>query len=148
MRAIIQRVSCAGVVVDGRTVSEIGRGLLVLVGVGHADTDRKAAWMADKIIGLRIFDDAAGKMNLSVQEVGGSLLVVSQFTLLADCRKGRRPSFTDAAPPEVADRLYQVVVARMREAGVQVETGVFQAHMEVQLVNDGPVTVILDTQAT
>jgi D-tyrosyl-tRNA(Tyr) deacylase len=148
VRAIIQRVSCAGVVVDGRTVSEIGRGLLVLVGVGHADTDRKAAWMADKIIGLRIFDDAAGKMNLSVQEVGGSLLVVSQFTLLADCRKGRRPSFTDAAPPEVADRLYQVVVARMREAGVQVETGVFQAHMEVQLVNDGPVTVILDTQAT
>jgi D-tyrosyl-tRNA(Tyr) deacylase len=147
MRAVIQRVSSASVVVGGDTVAEIGKGLLVLLGVGHGDTDREAVWMADKIANLRIFEDEAGKMNLSVQEVGGSLLVVSQFTLLADCRKGRRPSFTDAAPPHEADRLYQLVVARMREAGIRVETGVFQAHMEVHLVNDGPVTLILQTDA-
>ncbi len=101
--------------------------------------------MADKITNLRIFEDGAGKMNLSVQEVGGALLVVSQFTLLADCRRGRRPSFTEAAPPEQADRLYQAVVERIRAMGLGVETGVFQAHMQVHLVNDGPVTVILDT---
>jgi D-tyrosyl-tRNA(Tyr) deacylase len=147
MRAVIQRVSSASVVVGGDTVAEIGKGLLVLLGVGRGDSDGEAAWMADKIVGLRIFVDEAGKMNLSVQEVGGSLLVVSQFTLLADCRKGRRPSFTDAAPPEEAGRLYQRVVARMREAGIRVETGVFQAHMEVHLVNDGPVTLILRTDA-
>lgn len=145
MRAVIQRVTSASVVVDGHTVGEIGRGMLVLLGVGHADTDREAAWIADKIANLRIFEDDGGKMNLSVQEVGGGMLVVSQFTLLADCRKGRRPSFTDAAPPEQADRLYQVVVERLRGAGLRVETGVFQAHMQVHLVNDGPVTVILDT---
>ena len=145
MRAVLQRVSSASVVVDGATVAAIGRGLLVLLGIGHSDTDREAAWIADKIIGLRIFEDDAGKMNLSVAEVGGSLLVVCLFTLLADCRKGRRPSFTDAAPPDQADRLYQVAVARMRETGLPVETGVFQAHMQVHHVNDGPVTVILDT---
>lgn len=145
MRAVIQRVSSASVVVDDQTVGEIGRGLLILLGVGHADTDREAAWMADKITNLRIFEDGAGKMNLSVQEVGGALLVVSQFTLLADCRRGRRPSFTEAAPPEQADRLYQAVVERIRAMGLGVETGVFQAHMQVHLVNDGPVTVILDT---
>ena len=147
MRAVIQRVSSASVVVDGQIVGEIGRGLLVLLGVGHADTNREAAWMADKIANLRIFEDEAGKMNLSVQEVGGALLLVSQFTLLADCRKGRRPSFTDAAPPDQADRLYQVAVERLRAAGLRVETGVFQAHMQVHLVNDGPVTIVLDTQA-
>jgi len=147
MRAVIQRVSSASVVVDGQTVSEIGKGLLVLLGVAQGDTEREAAWVADKIVGLRIFEDDAGKMNLSVEGVGGSLLVVSQFTLLADCRKGRRPSFTDAAAPQEADRLYQVVVARMREAGIPVETGIFQAHMGVHLVNDGPVTVVLDTRA-
>jgi len=146
MRAVIQRVSSASVIVDGHTVGEIGQGLLVLLGVAHADTDREAAWMADKIANLRVFEDEAGKMNLSVQEVGGAMLVVSQFTLLADCRKGRRPSFTDAAPPEQADRLYQVVVERLRATGLSVETGVFQAHMEVHLVNDGPVTIILDTK--
>jgi len=146
MRAVIQRVSSASVIVDGHTVGEIGQGLLVLLGVAHADTDREAAWMADKIANLRVFEDEAGKMNLSVQEVGGAMLVVSQFTLLADCRRGRRPSFTDAAPPEQADRLYQVVVERLRATGLSVETGVFQAHMEVHLVNDGPVTIILDTK--
>jgi D-tyrosyl-tRNA(Tyr) deacylase len=148
MRAVIQRVSSASAVVDGQTVGEIGKGLLVLLGVAQSDGDREAAWMADKIAHLRVFEDEAGKMNLSVQEVGGALLVVSQFTLLADCRKGRRPSFTDAAPPEQADRLYQVVVERLRATGLPVKIGVFQAHMQVHLVNDGPVTVIVDTMWT
>ena len=148
MRAVIQRVSSSRVVVDGRTVGEIDRGLLVLLGVAHADTEREAAWVADKIANLRIFEDDAGKMNLSVQEVGGAVLMVSQFTLLADCRKGRRPGFTGAAPPDQADRLYQVVVERIRATGLRVETGVFQAHMAVHLVNEGPVTVILDTPAS
>ena len=131
---------------DEQPVAAIGKGLLVLLGVAAGDGEREAEWLADKIAGLRIFEDQAGKMNLSVQEVGGALLVVSQFTLLADCRKGRRPSFTAAAPPAEADRLYQVFVARLRSAGLAAETGVFQAHMQVHLVNDGPVTVILDTK--
>jgi len=133
--------------VDGKTVASIGRGLLVLLGVAQGDGERQAEWLADKIAGLRIFEDEAGKMNLSVQDVGGSALVVSQFTLLGDCRKGRRPSFSDAAPPEEADRLYQKFVERARGAGLRVETGVFQAHMGVHLVNDGPVTLVLDTDA-
>jgi len=133
--------------VDGKTVASIGRGLLVLLGVAEGDGERQAEWLADKIAGLRIFEDEAGKMNLSVQDVGGSALVVSQFTLLGDCRKGRRPSFSDAAPPEEADRLYQRFVERARGAGLRVETGVFQAHMGVHLVNDGPVTLVLDTDA-
>jgi len=133
--------------VDGKTVASIGRGLLVLLGVAQGDGERQAEWLADKIAGLRIFEDEAGKMNLSVQDVGGSALVVSQFTLLGDCRKGRRPSFSDAAPPEEADRLYQRFVERARGAGLRVETGVFQAHMGVHLVNDGPVTLVLDTEA-
>ncbi len=131
---------------DEQPVAAIGKGLLVLLGVAAGDGEREAEWLADKIASLRIFEDQAGKMNLSVQEVGGALLVVSQFTLLADCRKGRRPSFTAAAPPAEADRLYQVFVARLRLAGLAAETGVFQAHMAVHLVNDGPVTVILDTK--
>ena len=147
MRAVVQRVSSASVEVDGRTVASIGRGLLVLLGVAQGDGERQAEWLADKIAGLRIFEDEAGKMNLSVQDVGGSALVVSQFTLLGDCRKGRRPSFSDAAPPEEADRLYQRFVERARGAGLRVETGVFQAHMGVHLVNDGPVTLVLDTEA-
>ena len=130
--------------VDGGTVAAIGRGFLVLLGVASGDTDREAEWLADKIAGLRIFEDEAGKMNLSVQDIGGSILVVSQFTLLADCRKGRRPSFTDAAPPAEADRLYQVFVSAVRKHGIPVKTGVFQAHMEVVLVNDGPVTVVVE----
>lgn len=145
MRAVVQRVSSARVEVDGEVTGSIGRGLLVLLGVGQGDTEKQAAWLAEKIAGLRIFEDEAGKMNLSVEEVGGGVLVVSQFTLLADCRKGRRPSFTEAAPPEVAERLYQEFVRRVRECGVRVETGVFQAKMRVHLVNEGPVTIWLDT---
>lgn len=145
MRAVVQRVGSARVEVDGKVVGEIGRGLLVLLGVGEEDADKQAHWLADKIAGLRIFEDEAGKMNLSVEEVCGSLLVVSQFTLYGDCRKGRRPSFTKAAPPAEADRLYEVFVARLRELGLPVETGVFQAMMQVHLVNDGPVTLVVDT---
>jgi len=133
--------------VDGKTVASIGRGLLVLLGVARGDGERQAEWLADKIAGLRIFEDEAGKMNLSVQDVGGSALVVSQFTLLGDCRKGRRPSFTEAAPPEEADRLYQKFVERARAGGLRVETGVFQARMAVHLVNDGPVTLVVDSAA-
>ena len=146
MRAVVQRVSSASVAVDGQTVASIGKGFLVLLGVANGDSDREAEWLGDKIAGLRIFEDEAGKMNLSVQDIGGAILVVSQFTLLADCRKGRRPSFTDAAPPAEADRLYQVFVSALRKSNTPVETGVFQAHMDVSLVNDGPVTVIVDTR--
>ena len=145
MRAVVQRVSSARVEVDGEVIGTIERGLLVLLGVARDDGEKQAAWIADKIAGLRVFEDDAGKMNLSVEDVGGSVLVVSQFTLLGDCHKGRRPSFTSAAPPDRADALYQVVVARLREHGLAAETGVFQAHMAVHLVNDGPVTLILDT---
>jgi D-tyrosyl-tRNA(Tyr) deacylase len=144
VRAVVQRVSSARVEVDGEVTGAIGRGLLVLLGVGQGDTDKQAAWLAGKIAGLRIFEDADGKMNLSVQDIGGSVLVVSQFTLYGDCRKGRRPSFTEAAPPDVADRLYQVFVSHLRALGVPLETGVFQAHMDVHLVNEGPVTIVLD----
>ncbi len=145
MRAVVQRVSAARVEVDGEVVGSIAGGLVVLLGVARGDGEREAAWLADKIAGLRIFEDDAGKMNVSVQDAGGSLLVVSQFTLLGDCRKGRRPSFTEAAPPEEAERLYQRFVARLREGGLHVETGVFQARMAVNLVNDGPVTLLLET---
>ena len=145
MRAVVQRVSSARVEVEGKVVGEIGRGLLVLLGVGEGDSEKQAHWLADKVAGLRIFEDEAGKMNLSVEEVGGDLLVVSQFTLYGDCRKGRRPSFTGAAPPEEADRLYGIFVARLRERGLPVATGVFQAMMQVHLVNDGPVTLIVET---
>jgi len=144
VRAVVQRVSSARVEVAGKIAGSVGKGLLVLLGVAQGDTDRQAEWLAEKIAGLRIFEDEAGKMNLSLLDVGGAALVVSQFTLLADCRRGRRPSFTDAAPPEEADRLYQVFVAKLRSAGLPVETGVFQAHMDVHLVNDGPVTLVLD----
>jgi D-tyrosyl-tRNA(Tyr) deacylase len=145
MRAVVQRVSAARVEVDGEAVGSIGRGLLVLVGVARGDGETQACWLADKVAGLRIFEDDGGKMNLSVEDVGGSVLAVSQFTLLGDCRRGRRPSFTGAAPPEEADRLYQQFVARLRSAGLTVETGVFQARMAVHLVNDGPVTLVVDT---
>jgi len=145
MRAVLQRAAEARVVVGDETVAVIGRGLVVLLGVGEGDTESDAHWLADKIAGLRIFDDAEGKLNLSVAEVGGSVLVVSQFTLYGDCRKGRRPSFTGAARPEEADRLYQVFVARLREQGLPVATGIFRERMQVALVNDGPVTLWLDT---
>ena len=145
MRAVIQRVSRARVRVDGQTTGEIGQGLLILLGVGQGDTSREADYLLDKIINLRIFEDAGGKMNLSLLETGGQLMVISQFTLYADCRKGRRPSFTDAAPPEEAQKLYDYFVDAARHRGMQVATGVFQAFMEVELVNSGPVTILLDS---
>ena len=145
MRALIQRVSSARVEVDGRVTGEIGRGLLVLLGVRRGDTAREAVWLAEKIWGLRLFEDEAGKMNLSLAEAGGALLVVSQFTLYGDCRRGRRPSYSEAARPEEAQALYQEFVRRLQAFPVQVEQGVFQAHMEVHLVNDGPVTVLVET---
>lgn len=146
MRACIQRVNSARVVVAGETVGEIGRGLLVLLGVAAADDDADLRWLVDKVVGLRVFEDAEGKMNLALAEVAGELLVVSQFTLLGDCRKGRRPSFTAAAPPEMAERTYEQFVADARAQGVRVATGRFRAHMQVELVNDGPVTLVIDSK--
>ncbi|NLZ44267.1 MAG: D-tyrosyl-tRNA(Tyr) deacylase [Clostridia bacterium] len=146
MRVLIQRVSEARVVVDGKETGKIGQGILVLVGAGKGDTEADARRLAEKTVNLRIFEDAAGKMNLSLLEVGGEALVVSQFTLYADCRKGRRPGFTDAAPPEEGERLYLEYAKAIEEYGVRVATGVFGAHMHVHLVNDGPVTIWLDSQ--
>lgn len=145
MRAVVQRVARAEVRVDGQVTGSIGRGLAVLLGVGRSDKEADAAWMLDKIVGLRIFADEAGKMNLSLEDIGGGLLVVSQFTLYGDTRKGRRPSFIDAAPPDVAVALYDRFVAMARDRGLDVGTGVFQAMMDVELVNDGPVTLIIDS---
>lgn len=146
MRAVVQRVASARVNVRGRTVGEIGRGLLVFLGVGQRDSEKDCEFLAGKIPHLRIFSDEQGLMNRSVLEMGGEILVVSQFTLWGDCLKGRRPSFTRAAPPETARRLYQHVVALIREKGLKVATGEFQEIMEVHLVNDGPVTLLLDTE--
>ena len=146
MRAVIQRVSRARVTVAGEVTGEIGRGLLVLLGVAQTDTQDDAVTLAAKTVGLRIFEDPDGKMNLSVGEIGGGLLVVSQFTLLGDCRKGRRPSFIEAARPEVAEPLYRAFCAECQGQGIPVETGRFQQHMDVELVNDGPVTLLLDSQ--
>ena len=148
MRAVIQRVNCASVTVDGRVAGEIGAGLLVLLGVGRLDNPESASYLAEKITNLRIFSDEAGKMNLSLLDSGGAVLVVSQFTLYGDTRGGRRPSYIQAAPPEEANRLYEEFVRSMRALGVTVETGVFQAHMQVELVNDGPVTILVDSEKT
>ncbi len=145
MRAVVQRVARAEVRVDGRVVGAIGKGLVVLLGVAQGDGEDAARFLADKIAALRIFVDADGKMNLAVAEVGGEVLVVSQFTLLGDVRKGNRPSFTGAAQPPDADALYQRCCALLREKGLRVATGVFRAHMDVELVNDGPVTILLDS---
>jgi D-aminoacyl-tRNA deacylase len=145
VRAVVQRVSEARVAVDGQVVGAIGRGLCVLLGVGHADTERDADALCRKIVGLRIFEDQAGRFAHGLDDVGGALLVVSQFTLYADCRKGRRPSFTDAAPPERAEQLYERFVTCAREGTVPVATGRFGARMALALVNDGPVTLVLDT---
>ena len=145
MRAVLQRVSRAAVVIDGEIVGTIERGLLVLLGVAPTDTAAEARWLAEKTAGLRIFNDEAGKMNLSVADAGGGVLVVSQFTLYGDCRKGRRPSFLDAAPPDVAVPLYEEFVNALRALGLPVATGRFGAMMQVELVNDGPVTLLLDT---
>jgi D-tyrosyl-tRNA(Tyr) deacylase len=146
VRAVVQRVSSASVKVEGRAVAEIGRGLLVLLGVGNADQDADADFLAEKVANLRIFPDEAGAMNRSLLEVKGELLVVSQFTLYGDARKGRRPSFIDAAPPEEANRLYRRYVEKSRAVGLRVEEGVFRAMMDVALVNEGPVTVLLDSR--
>jgi D-tyrosyl-tRNA(Tyr) deacylase len=146
MRAIVQRVKRGAVSVDGRTTGNVDTGLVVLIGATHKDTEAEAQKLAHKTANLRIFEDDAGKMNLSALDVGAGILVVSQFTLYADCRRGRRPSFTEAAPPEVAEPLIEHFVGALREAGIaRVETGVFRAYMLVEIHNDGPVTIILDT---
>jgi len=145
MRAVVQRVAQARVRVDGRVTGEIGTGVVALVGVARTDTAAAAEQLAEKIAGLRLFNDAEGKMNLSLQEVGGAVLAISQFTLYGDTRKGRRPSFDRAAPAEQARALYEAVVAALRALGLKVETGVFQAMMDVELVNAGPVTLLVDT---
>jgi D-tyrosyl-tRNA(Tyr) deacylase len=147
MRALLQRVSQARVTVDGSVVGEIGPGLLILLGVAKPDTVANAEFLVDKILNLRIFPDAAGKMNLSLLDTAGDLLVVSQFTLYGDCRKGRRPGFDAAAPAEQARALYESFVVLARRSGLRVATGVFQAHMEVALVNDGPVTLLLESES-
>ena len=146
MLACVQRVSRAKVTLGGETSGQIGTGLLVLLGVAHGDSEAEARQLAEKIAGLRIFEDEHQKMNLALADVGGAMLVVSQFTLLADCRKGRRPSFTAAARPELAEKLYQVFADTVAAQGITVATGRFRQHMEVELVNDGPVTLVLDTK--
>lgn len=148
MRAVVQRVSQAAVVVNKQTVGEIGLGYLILLGVEQADESKDAEWMATKVAGLRIFEDGDGLMNLDIQAVDGRILVVSQFTLLGDCRKGRRPSFVAAARPEKAKALYDAFCDRLRQLGIAVETGQFQTTMQVSLVNEGPVTMLLDSNKT
>lgn len=145
MRAVVQRVTGARVEVDGAVTGEIGAGLLVLLGVSKTDSVKEAGFIAEKVVNLRIFSDENGKMNRSLLESGGALLVVSQFTLYGDCRKGRRPSFDAAAPAEQARALYEYFVESARSTGVRVETGIFQAHMAVSLVNDGPVTLLVES---
>ena len=144
MRVVLQRVTKASVDVDGATVGQIEQGLLALVGIAHGDTEQQVRWMADKTVDLRIFEDGDGKMNRSVEDIGGSVLAVSQFTLLGDCRKGRRPAFTGAAEPSIASELYQQYADLIHARGIKVERGVFAADMKVSLVNDGPVTMILE----
>jgi D-tyrosyl-tRNA(Tyr) deacylase len=146
MKAVIQRVKSAQVSVDGRVTGKIGSGLLVLLGVGKGDGGSDLSFLTSKIPDLRIFEDASGKFNLSLKEIGGEMLVVSQFTLYGDCRKGRRPSFTDAEDPTQAKNLYEQFVSKLKEQGIPVQTGEFQAKMEVHLINDGPVTLILDSK--
>jgi D-aminoacyl-tRNA deacylase len=146
LKALLQRVSSASVTVDNRIVGQIGNGLLALVGVATGDSSKDVYYLAQKTSGLRIFSDIQGKFNLSVKDVGGSVLAVSQFTLLADTRKGRRPSFTEAAPPEIAEELFNLYVAELKTIGLKVETGRFQTHMQVEIHNDGPVTIALDSR--
>ena len=146
MRAVIQRVKEAKVEVNGDIIGKIGEGFLVLLGVGKDDTEEDVRYLADKVLGLRIFEDEAGKMDLSITDVKGEILAVSQFTLYGDSRKGRRPSFDEAAPPDVAERLYELFVEEIRKSGIKVETGKFRALMDVHLVNSGPVTILLDSK--
>jgi len=145
---VVQRVSRARVTVAGEVVGEIGQGYVVLLGVAREDDEAAADYMAEKIAGLRVFEDEAGKMNRSIHEAGGAILAISQFTLYGDVRRGRRPGFDRAARPEQAEPLYERFVARLRELGLHVETGRFQTHMEVELVNDGPVTILVDSEKT
>lgn len=145
MRAVVQRVREAKVVVENNTIAEIKQGLLVFIGVGEGDIEKDAHYLAEKISNLRIFADEEDKMNLSVQDVGGSILAVSQFTLYGDCRKGRRPSFSFAAPPKIADQLYEEFINTVEKLGIPVKSGIFQAHMEISLLNDGPVTMLLSS---
>ncbi len=145
MRAVLQRVRRAKVTVEGHTVGEIGKGLLVLLGVGQGDSPRQADELLEKIINHRIFEDEVGKLNLSLRDIQGELMIISQFTLYADCRKGRRPSFTDAAPPETAKSVYEYFVAQAKNSGLRAASGVFQAMMDVELINSGPVTILLDS---
>ena len=146
MRMVIQRVTEASVTVGGAVVGSIGKGIAVLLGVAKGDAEQDADFLANKLVNVRIFEDDAGKMNRSVQEIGGEILVVSQFTLVGDCRKGRRPGFSDAAPPDEADRLYQYFVEQVRRFGVRVATGQFQAMMLVKISNDGPVTFVIESK--
>jgi D-tyrosyl-tRNA(Tyr) deacylase len=148
MRAVVQRVSEASVTVEDRIVGEIGHGFLILLGVGRDDKPEDADYLVEKITNLRVFTDDQGKMNLSITDTGGAMLVVSQFTLFGDVRRGRRPSYTDAAEPEKANQLYQYFVERVRARGIKTETGIFQAMMQVHLINDGPVTILLDSRKT
>ena len=145
MRAVVQRVKKSSVTVDEKITGEIGKGLMVLIGVEDGDTEKDADYIADKICGLRIFEDELGKMNLSVEDIGGEVLAVSQFTLLADARKGRRPSFTKAAAPDKANALYRKVIEKISAKDINVEEGIFQAEMMVEIHNDGPVTILLDS---
>ncbi|MCC9599745.1 D-tyrosyl-tRNA(Tyr) deacylase [Stieleria sp. JC731] len=147
MRVVLQRVTEASVKVDGEVVGQIGQGFVALVGIGQGDDAQVVKWMADKTVQLRVFEDDLGKMNRSLTDVGGAVLAISQFTLYGDCRKGRRPAFTDAAAPELANQLYQQYVSAIRDQAVQVQTGIFAADMKVSLVNDGPVTMILEREA-
>ena len=145
MRAVVQRVKSASVTVDSELVSEIGAGVLIFLGVAHNDTATELEYIANKVANLRIFEDEDGKMNRSLLETGGAALVVSQFTLYGDCRKGRRPSFINAARPEVANTLYEQFITRLKQQGIATQGGTFQAMMDVQLINDGPVTILLDS---
>lgn len=146
MRAVVQRASRASVTIEGSAMAKIGQGLVVLLGIRNGDTATDIRWLAEKIINLRIFNDQAGKMNMSLADIGGEMLIVSQFTLYGDCRKGRRPGFSSAAPPEIAEPLYNQFIDEIQNRGVRTATGIFQAAMQVELVNDGPVTLLLDTE--
>ena len=148
MRALLQRVSQASVTVDGRVVGKIGRGFCILLGITHSDTNKEADWLAKKIAGIRLFEDDAGKLNLGLADIEGALLVISQFTLYGDARKGRRPSFIEAARPERSEPLYEYFVEQLRTAGIPVQTGIFGANMQVEIHNDGPITMMLEREAT